>query len=526
MLTSSGMENAMVTSRVHCGLGSLHISSRRQFLKSAVAAGSVLGVGDLAWLAPRSPVSAEASPRPPYATRLRPTIAPLVRLLEDTPRARLLEEVGRRVQQGLSYRALLAALLLAGVRNIQPRPVGFKFHAVLVVHSVHLAGRASPASDSWLPLFWALDYFKRAQARDVYEGDWIMGPVQESNVPPPHQAKRAFMQAMDQWDEAAADAAVVGLVRAVGAHDVFDIFCRYGARDYRAIGHKAIYLANGWRTLQTIGWQHAEPILRSLAYALLAHDGDNPARRDAVADQPFRRNRHLMDTIRSGWRVGETNAAATTEMLAVLRYASTDDACDTVVRLLNRGIAPQSLWDALFNAAAELLMRHPGILALHAVTSTNALHFAFQTTRDDATRRLLLLQNAAFIPLFRGYPDRRQHLNIDQLQPDKLTHSGAEAIEEIFATISHDSVDAARKVLAYMHGQHHPHAFLEAVRRLLWRKGDNAHDYKFGAAVLEDYYHVSPAWRDRYLAASVFNLPGSGSADHNLVERIRAALAG
>ena len=67
--------------------------------------------------------------------------------------------------------------------------------------------------------------------------------------------------------------------------------------------------------------------------------------------------------------------------------------------------------------------------------------------------------------------------------------------------------------------------FLDAVRRLLWRKGYNAHDYKFGAAVLEDYYHVSPAWRARYLAASVFNLHGSGSADNNLVKRIRAALA-
>ncbi len=32
----------------------------------------------------------------------------------------------------LTYQELLAALLLAGVRNINPQPVGFKFHAVLV----------------------------------------------------------------------------------------------------------------------------------------------------------------------------------------------------------------------------------------------------------------------------------------------------------------------------------------------------------------------------------------------------------
>ena len=84
-----------------------------------------------------------------------------------------------------SYREVLTALLLAGVRNIQPRPVGFKFHAVLVVNSAHLASINSPDSDRWLPIFWALDQFKSSQARDVQEGDWTMSAVDESAVPPP-----------------------------------------------------------------------------------------------------------------------------------------------------------------------------------------------------------------------------------------------------------------------------------------------------------------------------------------------------
>ena len=40
----------------------------------------------------------------------------------------------------------------------------------------------------------------------------------------------------------------------------------------------------------------------------------------------------------------------------------------------------------------------PTTCFLHAVTTTNALHFAYETTRRDETRRLLLLQNR----LFRG----------------------------------------------------------------------------------------------------------------------------
>ena len=67
--------------------------------------------------------------------RFHPEIEPLVRLIEEMPRNRVLEEVARRVKHGLNYRELLTALLLACVRNIQPRPVGYKFHAVLVVNS-------------------------------------------------------------------------------------------------------------------------------------------------------------------------------------------------------------------------------------------------------------------------------------------------------------------------------------------------------------------------------------------------------
>ena len=75
-----------------------------------------------------------------------------------------------------------------------------------------------------------------------------------------------------------------------------------------------------------------------------------------------------------------------------------------------------------------------------------------------------------------------------------------------------------------------PHAgggvqdLINAARRLIFLKGQNAHDYKFSAAVLEDYLNVSPAWRDRFLATSVFNLKGSGDRDSSLVERTRAAL--
>ena len=42
---------------------------------------------------------------------------------------------------------------------------------------------------------------------------------------------------------------------------------------------------------------------------------------------------------------------------------------------------------------------------------------------------------------------------------------------------------------------------------------------------MEDYYHVSPAWRAHFLAAGVYNLRGAADRDSGLVKRTQAALA-
>jgi hypothetical protein len=66
---------------------------------------------------------------------------------------------------------------------------------------------------------------------------------------------------------------------------------------------------------------------------------------------------------------------------------------------------------------------------------------------------------------------------------------------------------------------------IDAGRLLVFLKGDDSHDYKFSSAVLEDYANVTPHWRDRFLAASLFWLKGSGGRDAPIVKRIHAALA-
>jgi hypothetical protein len=504
--------------------------TRRTFLGNAARIGALAGLGDFAFLHNLPRLTADEVRGTANVVRFSADIEPLVRMLEQTDRERLLEVAAERVRAGTTYQELLAAVLLAGVRSIRPRPVGFQFHAVLVTNSAHLAALAAHDRDRWLPLFWALDNFKVSQATHLRNTDWVMPAVDEARVPPAAHARRRFSEAMDNWDEAGADAAVASLVRGAGASEVIELFWRYGARDFRDIGHKAIYAANAWRTLQTIGWRHAEPVMRSLAFALLEHEGGNPARRDADADRPWRQNLERVTRIRRDWRRGRADSEAAVEILRTLRTASPAEGCDCVVALLNRGIDPACLWDGVFLTAGEYLMRRPGIVGLHCVTSVNALHFAYQTSENDETRQLMLLQAAAFLPMFRRALDGRgrvvNDVFIDRLEPLAPENNGPAGIEEIYTDVSRDRVQAARKTLALLRVEppQTAQALMAAGRRLIFTKGDNSHDYKFSSAALEDFYHVSPTWRTRFLATSMFNLRGAGDRDNALIRRTRVAL--
>jgi hypothetical protein len=499
---------------------------RRTFLQSSAA------LGGLAFLSELPPVSAADAKPDPNLVALQPEIEPFVRLIEDTPREKLLEEVAARIKKGLSYREVLAGLLLAGVRNVPPRPsVGFKFHAVLVVNSAHQAALAGPDKERWLPLFWALDNFKKAQADTQNEkGDirgWRMKPVDDSKVPSATKAREAFTTAMDTWDVEAADAAVAGLARTATAGELFDVFARYGSRDFRDIGHKIIYVSGAFRALEVIGWQHAEAVLRSLTYALLHHDGKNPAKEDLEPDRPGRKNAERLQALRRKAEADRPSPRATTDILKTLRTGSADDLGSAAAALVADGIAPRPVWDGLFLGAGELLMRQPGIVGLHTLTTLNAMHYAHRATGDANLRPLLLLQAAAFLPMFREAMKSRGKVGdakIDELA--ERQQSREFTVRDVYAELGRSKETAASTALTLLRADRSAaKELIDEGRRLIFLKGTDSHDYKFSSSVMEDAAYISPEWRDRFLAASLFWLKGSDAPDAPVVKRTRAALA-
>ena len=142
---------------------------------------------------------------------------------------------------------------------------------------------------------------------------------------------------------------------------------------------------------------------------------------------------------------------------------------------------------------------------------------------------MILLQTASFLTLFHKSMRSRGKVSdfrIDQLAPLPDATADDLGLDAVFSDVSTNKRRAAQRVLSYLQANKSPAALLNEARLLMFFKGSGSHDYKFGSAVLEDYYQISPAWRDRYLAAAVYNLRGSKDTQNALVERTQKVLGG
>ncbi|MGH9722603.1 MAG: hypothetical protein ACRD8O_20525, partial [Bryobacteraceae bacterium] len=498
--------------------------SRREVLKA--------GLWSLA-----APLTAAESRVTPDVVQMRPEIEPLVRLMEQTPREKCAEMLAAQLRGGASYRDLLAALFLAGVRNINPQPPGFAMHCVFVIHSAHQMSLDAPAGERLLPLFYALDNFKAAQDRDAKAqgGDYTMGAI-KGTLPAPERAASEFTAAMEAWDQERAERAVVALARHRSGPDVIEMLWRYGARDYRNIGHKAIYVANAARTLHTIGWQHAEPVLRSLVLGLLDFGRQQQVNGYALDDQCYAGNlKRLKETkLPEKWVEDRGDQAAASEILAVMREASPDEACADVASRLAKGKASAgSVWDAVHLASAELRMRarqSAALVSIHSVTSANAMHHAYLAASDPQVRFLLALQGVGWMVQFRKFAGAREDalrkFEIPSMEPSAENAAPEKALEEIFAAIPANVDAAAARVFRLAPDVPARNAFFAGAMRYTVSRAAEVHYYKYLAALIEDVPLVSPEWQPHMLATAVYYIKGANDAETAPMKRAREVLKG
>src|SRR5262249_27219061 len=288
----------------------------------------------------------------------------------------------------------------------------------------------------------------------------------------------------------------VVLTRSQGAARVIEPIWHYGARDWFFIGHFAIWAANTWRTLETIGWQHAEPTLRVLAPTLIGTGGDWKP----LKDQPYAANCERVEKtigqLPADWAQDGGNPGLTDQLLVLIRELKTEEACQLALTLLLEGKAKAgTVWDAVHLAAGEMIFNKPydGGCALHSNTCSNALHYAFQVSADPANRLLVLLQAVGWMCLYRGCvagEGLQEPKDLTKIAGADIPDDPETAVEEILSihsVSSHSSPrpdEAASK--AFTFAQRYPGSDLlrRAAGRLLPLKSSwNPHDIKFPVAM-------------------------------------------
>jgi hypothetical protein len=464
----------------------------------------------------------------PDLFRFRPELEPLVALIERTPRDKCAEMAVERIRLGVSYRQFMAALFLAGIRNVNPRPPGFALHCVFIIHAAHLLGLEAPPDSRFLPLFFALDDFKKAQERDAQAavGDYTMRPIAGA-LPSSEKAPAEFAAAMEAWDQDRAERAIVALARTRSVPEVFELLWRHATRDYRNIGHKAIYAANAFRTLQTIGEQHAEPVLRSLVLSLQDFGKDKKVDGYAFDDQCFHANlkqsRATYARLHPAWMEQRSDPDSVRSLLAAIRQAPVDEVCaDVAARLVKGQAAAGSVWDAVHLAGAELQMRLPKrrrITGIHTVTSANGLHHCYLSAADPRTRHFVLLQAVGWLAQFQTQAatfkqDSPRTFDIAALEP-------ATRPSTPFAELPAGPDQAAAQIMRLAADGQARDAFRSEAVRLTLAKADEVHYYKYLASIIEDVPLVSAAWQPHLLAATAFYVKGPADPDAAPMKRAR-----
>jgi hypothetical protein len=506
--------------------------TRRNFLGSSAAAAASGSLMDLHFLLPLSSATASDTTVDPDRVQFGPGLATLIRLIRTTPREKCVSVFIQELRAGLSYQDFLSALFLASLEAGDP-------HQVAQIYSAHRVSSEARTEERLLPLFWALDRVKSGYEQRNGEQP---ARVLKGELPKADRAAGVLEGAMTNSDPDEAERAIVALARSQGSRQAMARLLEYGSRNVSGtLGHHPIFVANGWRTLDAMGWQHAEPVLRYTTRLL------GRLKPDRTFTPNLQRVHKTVPDLPADWASNEHSREATLEVYKLLREESADATCDLICSQLSSGkVKAGTVWDAIHLVAADLVFRYKiggvriGGSLIHAVTSTNALRYGFDCAHENRVRLLMLLQGAAALrDAFIADAQKNGLLrNMNLLDLSNDISKRAINVADIFSMLPYKakeygekepkerqaSDEACRLSFALLSDSKQVRTFQQTARTFLCTKASlDPHDFKYPAAAFEDAAQVHPEWRSYLLAASVHALHGSKSHDTPVLVEARKA---
>ena len=170
--------------------------------------------------------------------------------------------------------------------------------------------------------------------------------------------------------------------------------------------------------------------------------------------------------------------------------------------------------------------RSAGIVGIHAVTSANALHHAYNSATTPESRLLLLLQAAGWMAQFRTWAHAREK-SLRSLSITDLDPNAERADPETIVSRSAAEVDkASAELVALARDIPARRRFFAAALRSTIPRANEVHYYKYMAALIEDVPLVSNEWQPHLTAATLYYMKRPDEPEAEPISRARKALRG
>jgi hypothetical protein len=491
---------------------------------------AAVGYGMASELGLASALGAEPPPRLEFGT-----IEPLVRLMQETPAAKLVPILVEKLRSGTELRQLVTAGALANARTFGGNDY-IGFHTMMALGPGFHMAQEMPTDQQALPVLKVL-YRNTNRIQDTGGGDHeALHPVVATTdgVPSAESAGPWLREAVRSKDMARAEAAFVAIART--PEDAFDALL-HEVQDDTEI-HRVALPYRAWDLLSIVGREHATTLLRqSVRYCV---DAENRWAKNRTRDLlPKLLEEHKLLGATPGARAADDKWVSDLSM--VIFTSTPEQAANAAAAALAEGMAPDAVGEAISLAANQLILRdhgrtpemevngkpigsvHGDSIGVHACDSANAWRQMARVARPRNTFACLILgaYQAALDRTDRGGDFQNwkplpldYHVRaVKAATPDALLRDLDEAVR------GNLQGRASAITQAYGDQGHDPRGVFDLLRKYAISEDGALHAEKYYRTVSEEFAGTRPAFRWRQLCAlarvtaSEYGRPAAGVAE-------------
>ncbi|HJZ57163.1 MAG TPA: hypothetical protein VKE74_19490 [Gemmataceae bacterium] len=487
--------------------------SRRDFLadvgKGMLAAGLGTGLATELGLCP-----ALAGDEPKELTFGH--LEPLVALLQDTPKDKLLPVLVDKLNAGTDLKRLTAAAAFANARTFGGENY-FGFHIFMALAPAYQMATELPRERQPLPLLKVLYRNAHYTAEVGGRKNEVLRPMTPADAGTPE----AVHKAVNAGDRVAAEKALAAVGRQ-SPEDALDA-ALLGVEDNHDV-HTVVLPWRAYAMLDVVGRDHAVTLLRQSVRQTAKQCADSKAREAQMATiraiVPNLLEKHRLPKPEAGHRAGDD--AWVEKLCAAILAGPMEAAGEAVAVALEEGFSPAHIGEAISLAANQLVLRqvenwegrgygkrtHGDSPGVHASDATNAWRNIVRVSSPrnraaglilaamDASRSHTLTQGNKASAYYKEPLPHAEHL-------EKVKAAdGAALLKELDGAIrENDQMRAAALATRYGQGGNEARPLFDLLLGYAISEDGRLHAEKYYRTVTEEFATTRPTFRWRQLVA-------------------------